>query len=175
MMTKQAKRRQTIILRAVIMLSLAAIISVGISCREHPILIKWLEGEASCIGKPIYAKVYTDGQDCNTIKVYRNNRLINDYLIALSEPDRYGMLKYININLDKKWIGRSVATDNKDYDIVNGSLYQSEVGAHFVDFRDDIKGFNFNPYLYHSGDTIKFNMPQGYLKFNALTIVLPSK
>lgn len=162
-------------LRTLIVLCLGAIIAIVVIERTHPILFKWLTGNARYIGKSINATVYTDGNISNKIKVYRNNYLPDDYLLALSEPDGDGMLKYINLNLDKKWVGRPVSTNIRNYDVINESLYQSNVGAHFTDFRDDMKGFNFDPHLHHSGDTIKFNAPPGRLKFNTVLIVLPAQ
>jgi hypothetical protein len=166
-----------LIFKIVVGAFLLSIIVLGAVYYSHPILLKWVTGTAWYVGKPVIATVYTDGRLNNSIKVYHNSKaanggLPNDYLLVLAEPDRAGMLKYINLNLDEKWIGRPVSTSQKDYDVINGSLYQSEMGSHFADFKDDMKGYNFNPHLYHSGDTIRFAVPPAQLKFNTVLILL---
>ena len=47
-----------------------------------------------------------------------------------------------------------------DYDMLFGLLFQSEVGAKYTRFDNDIKGFDFDPKLTFNKKTIQFNMPQ---------------
>lgn len=170
---KIAIRQSLKIILGITVVICVAVIITGIAIhRQHPVLYQWISGGALCVGKPIKVTVYTDNQPNNSINVYRDKRFRNDYLLALSKADRFGMLKYINLNLDEKWIGRPVSTNIDNYDVVNGSLYQSYVGAHFSDFRDNMKGYNFDPDLYHSGDTIRFNVPPGQLNFRQVMILL---
>jgi hypothetical protein len=168
--------KKIIKISVVVLLIFAALI-ININ-NSHPIILKWINGSARIIGKPIDATVYTNGKVNNGIKVYRvenaywNNVRTNDYLISLTEFDKYAMLKFINIDLTEKWIGRPVGTSNDDYDIVNGNLYQSDVGGYFTDFRNDMKGYNFNPQLTFTDHQIRFNMPPNQLKFDSIRIEL---
>jgi hypothetical protein len=71
----------------------------------HPVLLKWLFGNARVIGKPVNATVYTNGEINNSIKVYRDKthetgQGANDFILSLSQFDKFGTLKYINISLD---------------------------------------------------------------------------
>ncbi len=143
----------------------------------NPILSKWATGSARIIGKPINAIVYTDGHINNDIKVYRENsywdgKKSNAYILKLNHFDKEGMLEFINIFLDEKWIGRPVSTDRADYDVINSLLFQSDVSYHCADFRDDMKGFDFDPHLAFNHREIKFNVPPRWLKFDSVRIEL---
>lgn len=145
--------------------------------KTHPIILGWISGSAKIIGKPINAIVYTNGQVNNNIKVYHidkywNGENTNTYLLNLKEFDLEGKLKFINIDLKNKWIGRPNGTAKDDYDFINGILFQSEVGGHFADFRDDMKGYDFNPQLIFTDNEIKFNIPPNQLKFDSIRIEL---
>ena len=145
---------------------------------QHPILFKF-PGSAKIIGKPISATVYTNGHIDTSIKVYQpkvwgggTKSNGNAFLLNLKEFDADGMLKYVYVDLDSKWIGRPVSTNIADCDFVNGNLIQGDVGAHFVDFRDDMKGYDFDPKLNFSAREIKFNMPPKILKYDSVRIEL---
>lgn len=143
-----------------------------------PILLKYVIGSARHIGKSIKATVYTNGQVNRDIKIYHTDKYWNtteiadNYIVSLKEFDSDGMLKYFNINLKEKWIGRPIATTNFDYDVVFGHLFQSETGGQFALFQDDMKGFNFDPQLSFTDRQIKFNMPPGTVKFDSVRIEL---
>jgi len=144
---------------------------------KYPILSKYLSGSARVIGKPINATVYTNGHINKRITVYRektywDGKKANDYILNLKEFDKYGMLKFIHIDLTEKWIGRPVSTNEADYKVINGNLFQSDISYHNVDFKDDMKGFNFDPHLSFTVNEIKFNVPPGTLKFDSVRIVL---
>ncbi|MGG9961148.1 hypothetical protein [Ferruginibacter sp. SUN106] len=153
-------------------------VAIGLTSISHPIFLKWLAGSAMHIGKPIRATVYTNGQVNNDIKVYHSEKywksadIANNYIVNLKEFDSDGMLKYFEINLKDKWIGRPIATTKDDYDIIFGHLFQSETGGIFALFQDDMKGFNFNPHLLYKDRQINFNVPPGLLKFDSLRIEL---
>lgn len=153
-------------------LVVAAIVAIGVIQHNHPIFLKYLANEASSLGHPISARVYTNGRLNNGIKVYKDSHYKNDYLLSLKEYDKIGMLQYINIDLNDKWIGRPVGSNKNCYDTINGKLYQDEVGAHFIDFKDDMKGFNFDPKLKFNNTSIKFNLPPHWLKFDSIRIEL---
>jgi hypothetical protein len=141
----------------------------------HPIILKWLTGTARIIGDPVKATVFTDGRINKDIKVYQektfwDGKKTNNYILTLREFDKIGMLKFINIELAYKWVGRPVSTNNADYDTINQFLFQSETGYHSIDFRDDMKGFNFDPGLKFTEKDIKFNIPPKLLKFNSIWI-----
>ncbi|HYE56053.1 MAG TPA: hypothetical protein VD996_14485 [Chitinophagaceae bacterium] len=153
------------------LLILSAVI-IGLTSINHPIILKWVTGSARHHGKPIPATVYANGQVNDNIKVFYTDDP-NNYLVSLTEHDSSGMLKFININLKEKWVGRPVGTSKNDYDIIAGHLFQSETGAHFSPFQDDIKGFNFDPQLSFTDKQIKFNIPPNKLKFDSVRIELP--
>ncbi|HMU47929.1 MAG TPA: hypothetical protein PKC72_16270 [Chitinophagaceae bacterium] len=162
----------------VVALVLLFAVAVGLTSINHPIILKWLSGSARHIGKPIQATVYTDGQINKGIKVFHvdkywgSNKKANNYLLGLTDYDSLGMLKYFNINLNEKWIGRPVGTSDKDYDFIAGHLFQSETGGHFTPFQDDMKGFNFDPQLSFTDSQIKFYVPPNKLKFDSVRIEL---
>lgn len=145
---------------------------IGVTSINHPIILKWVTGSARHLGKPMPATVYTNGQVNNHIKVFYTDDP-NNYLLSLAEYDSLGKLKFININLNEKWIGRPVGTSENDYDFIAGHLFQSETGGHFISFQDSMKGFGFDPQLSFTGKQIKFNMPPNMLQFDSVRIVLP--
>jgi hypothetical protein len=147
---------------------------------KHPIISGWITGTVRTMSKPVNADVYTNGQINKDIKVYHDTvywkgEKINNYLISLKEFDKEGLLEFINIDVDGKWIGRPVGFGSDCYDFINGTLFQSEVGSHFVDFKDDMKGFNFDPKLTFTNKEIKFNVPPHELKFDSVRIELNDK
>jgi len=159
---------------AIAILIIALIISID---KTHPIILGWLSGTARNIGKPINAKIYTGGKINNEIKIYKVNsywggKNADNYLLSLKTFDKYGMLKFINIDLKDKWVGRPVGTSIDAYDTINGYLFQSDVGGHFVDFQDDMKGFNLDPQLTCTGKQISFKVPPDYLGYDSIRIQL---
>ena len=146
-------------------------VAVGLTSINHPIILKWVIGSARHFGKPIPATVYANGQVNDQIKVFYTDEP-NNYLLSLTEFDSLGMLKFLNINLGEKWIGRPVGISKKDYDLIAGHLFLSETGQHFTPFQDDMKGFNFDPQLLFTDSQIKFNMPPNKLKFDSVRIRL---
>jgi hypothetical protein len=160
------------VLKIVLGLLILFAVAVGLTSINHPIILKWVTGTARHHGKPMQATVYTNGQVNDHIKVFYTDEA-NNYLLSLAEYDSLGMLKFLNINLNEKWIGRPAATSKNDYDVIAGHLFQSETGGHFSPFYDDIKGFNFAPQLTFSDRQIKFNMPPNKLKFDSVRIELP--
>lgn len=166
------------LLKIIVGLLFLLAVAVGLTSINHPIILKWLSGSARHIDKPIQAKVYTDGQINKDIKVFHvdkywgSSEKANNYLLSLTEYDSLGMLKFFNINLNEKWIGRPVGTSKKDYDFIAGHLFQSETGGHFSPFQDDMKGFNFDPQLSFTDGQIKFNVPPNTLRFDSVRIEL---
>ena len=160
----------------VLLVIIAAIILIFLN---HPIILKWFEGTARHIGRPVAATVYTDGKINPGIKVFHvdkywgSSEIANNYLLDMAELDSMGRLKYLNINLKEKWIGLPISTSKRDYDLIMGHLFQSETGGHFTPFQDDMKGLGFDPQLLVTGKEIKFNMPPNKLKLDSVRIELP--
>jgi len=146
-------------------------VAVGLTSISHPIILTWVTGPARHFGKPIPATVYTNGQVNGHIKVFYTDEA-NNYLLSLTEYDSLGILKFLNINLNEKWIGRPVGISKTDYDFIAGHLFLSETGEHFSPFQDHMKGFNFDPQLLFIDRQIKFNMPPNELKFDSVRIKL---
>jgi hypothetical protein len=160
------------LLKIVLALLILCVAAVGLTSLKHPIILKWVTGSAMHHGKPIPAIVYTNGQVNDKIKVFYTDEE-NNYLLSLAEYDSSGMLKFLNINLNKKWIGRPVGMSKNDYDLIAGHLFQSETGAHFSPFQDNEKGVGFDPELSFTDRQIQFNLPPNKLKFDSIRIELP--
>ena len=160
------------LIKVVLGLLILFAVAVGLTSINHPIVLKWVTGSARHHGKPIPATIYTNGRMNDKVKVFYTDEA-NNYLLSLAEYDSSGMLKFININLNEKWIGRPFGTSKDHYDIIAGHLFQSETGRHFSPFQDDAKGFNFDPQLSFTDKQIKFNMPPKELKFDSVRIELP--
>lgn len=162
-----------------ILIGLAVIFAVvvGLTSINHPIILKWLIGSARIIGKPVKALIYTNGKLNSKVKIYKTDNYWsrennNKFLLYFPDYDRQGKLKFINIDLKDKWVGRPVGTGKDDYDFINRVLFQSEVGGHFIDFRNDIKGYGFDPQITFNDSQIKFNVPPNQLNFDSLRIEL---
>ena len=160
------------VLKIVLGLLILIVVAVGLTSINHPIILKWVSGTARHHGKPIPATIYSNGQVNDRIKVFYTDEA-NRYLLSLAAYDSSEMLKFINIDLKEKWIGRPVATSKNDYDLIAGHLFQSETGSQFTPFEDDIKGFNFDPQLTFTGKQVKFNLPPNKLRLDSIRIILP--
>jgi hypothetical protein len=164
--------------KIIVGLFLTFAVVVGLTSINHPIILKWLSGTARVIGKPIKATIYTNGRLNRDIKIFHTDKYwgspekANNYLVSLTEFDSLGMLKFFNINLNEKWIGRPVGTSKSDYDFIMGRLLQSETGGHFTPFQDYIKGFDFDPHLSFTDKQIRFNVPPNKLQFDSVRIEL---
>ena len=164
------------LLKILVGLLLLFAVAVGLTSISHPIILKWVTGSARHIGKPIQATVYTNGQINNGIKVFHvdkywgSDKKANNYLLSMTEYDSLGKLKFFNINVNEKWIGRPVGSSKKDYDFIAGHLFQSETGGHFSPWQDDMKGFNFDPQLSYTDRQIRFNVPPNKLKYDSVRI-----
>ena len=160
------------LLKILLGLLLVLAVAIGLTSIKHPIILKWVTGSAIHFGKPIPAKVYTNGQVNEHIKVFYTDEPDN-YLLSLVAYDSLGMLKFININLNEKWIGSAVGTTNNDYDLIAGHLFLSKTAAHFSPFQGDMKDFAFDPQLLFTDKQIKFHMPPNKSKFDSIRIQLP--
>src|ERR1700733_2883194 len=138
---------------------------LGLISINHPIIPKWLVGSARIIGRPIKAAVYTDGQLNKNICVFQvdkywDNEKANYYLIYFPIAEtRNSIREVISLNLKDNYVGKPSGTCKKDYDIIFGLLFQSEFGAHFSKFEDDMKGYGFDPKLKFSDRHIELNIP----------------
>ena len=159
------------LLKIVFGLLILIAVAVGLTSINHPIILKWVTGSARHFGKAIPATIYTNGQVNDHIKVFYSDEA-NNYLLSLAEYESLGMLKFFNINLNEKWIGRPVGTSKNDYDLIAGHLFLSETGQDFTPFQDDMKGFNFDPQFSFVDRQIKFNMPPNKLMFDSVRIKL---
>lgn len=131
---------------------------------RHPIILKWVTGSARVIGWPVRASVYADGKIDKRIKVFHSDKYWDNskadyYILYILSPYTYKTKHIISLNVHDKYAGVPVATDKSAFDLVFGILFQSETGAHFSDFRDDMKGYGFDPRLDISDKTIRFYLP----------------
>lgn len=137
---------------------------------SHPIILKWLSGTATYIGKPISATVYANGEINLEIEVFRvnshwNKKKTEYYLLHFLYADTKETRKIICINPEYNFVGRPSSTNKREYDKVYGILFQGEVGSKFNSFMDDIKGYNFDPQLKTTKRTIKLNIPPDAKEF----------
>jgi len=166
------------LLKFVVGLLLIFAVIVGLTSINHPIILKWLSGSARIVGRPIKAIVYTDGQVNSDIKVfhvdkYWNGEQADYYVLHFSYADN-SRLKVLSLNKKDNYAGGPSSTNIRDYDIVAGLLFQSEVGAHFTPMQDNMKGFDFDPQLAFSERQITLSIPPTAkeLKCDSLRVVL---
>jgi hypothetical protein len=160
------------VLKIIFGLLLLFALAIGFTSIQHPIILKWVTGAAKHHGQSMPARVYTNGQINDRIKVFYSDNP-NNYLLSLAAYDSLGKLAFLNINLNEKWIGTLNRTSKNDYDFIAGHLFQSETGAHFAPLQDGMKGFNFDTHLTFNDRQIQFNLPPNYLNFDSVKIVLP--
>jgi len=160
-------------------LLLISLAIVGLTAINHPIILKWATGSARIIGKPITVAIYTNGQITNDVKAYKvrtywGGKKANYYLLHFLYADTKKTKEIISINLQDNYIGRPTGANKEDYDIVFGQMFQSEVGAHFSTFQNDMKGYNFDPKLSSITSQIKFNIPPtaGQFKCDSIRVEL---
>lgn len=131
---------------------------------RHPIILRWITGSAKVIGWPVRASVYADGKIDKKIRVfhsdkYWNNNKTDYYILYILSPYSYRTKHIISLDIRDKYAGVPSATDKNSFDLVFGLLFQSETGTQFSDFRDEVKGYGFDPHMDISGKTIRFNVP----------------
>jgi hypothetical protein len=131
---------------------------------RHPIIIRWMTGSARVIGWPVPASIYADGQIDKRIRVFHSdskwdNSKADYYILYILSPYAYKTKHIISLDIQNKYAGVPLATDKNSFDLVFGVLFQSETGTQFSDFRDEEKGYGFDPHLDISGKTIRFVLP----------------
>jgi len=68
-------------------------------------------------------------------------------------------LNFFSLNKKENYAGSPTSTTIRDYDFIAGHLFQSETGAKFTPFTDDMKGFDFDPRLIFTDKQITVNIP----------------
>ncbi len=156
-------------------LLLITAVIVGLTGWSHPILFKWLSGSARIVGRPINAKVYTDGQLNSKVKVYHVKKFWNgtpaDYFILHFPYAHESRLQYMILNRQDHYVGVPSSTSTRDYDQISGILFQSETGAGLSPMQDEMKGFNFNPGLLFEDGQITLHVPPKEVKFDSIRVV----
>jgi hypothetical protein len=160
------------IIKIVLGLLVLLAVAIGLTSINHPVILKWVTASARHFGKPIHATIYTNGQVNNRVKVFYTDEP-NNYLLSLAGYDSPAPFKFININLEEKWIGTSFGTSEKDYDFIAGHLFLTNTGQQFSSFRDETRKNNFDPQLSFTDRQLKFNMPPNQLGFDSVRILLP--
>jgi hypothetical protein len=69
------------------------------------------------------------------------------------------MKHIISLDIHDNRAGVPAMTDKNTFDLVFGVLFQSETGTQFTDFKDELKGYGFDPHLNISGKSIRFYLP----------------
>ncbi|TAE18327.1 MAG: hypothetical protein EAZ95_04405 [Bacteroidetes bacterium] len=161
-------------------LLIVASIPIGIFLSNHYILLKYLGGAARSLGRPIEAKVYTNGKLNNDIQVFRANYYWRggkaNYLILFGKEKPIDT-DIIGVDLNEKYAFTTSSSHENDYELIWGRLYQSEVGGQLTPFKDGAKGFGFDEKLKIAQKTISFLVPQHeYVeKYNADSIRIELK
>jgi len=145
-------------------------VTIALISINHPIFLKWLSGSARLIGKPTDAVVYCNGQVNADIKVYHVYKyfyatMAEYYLVHFANGDTLEGRSVIAIYENENIVGTPSGRSKRDYDIIFGRLFQSETGGKFSDFKNDMKGYNFDPELSFTGNTIKLKLPPGAREF----------
>jgi hypothetical protein len=157
------------VLTVVLALAITLTVTVGLISINHPIILKWMTGNAKHHGAPIPAIAYTNGKVNNEVKVFYTDEP-NNYLVSLGGSDLAGRVNFINVNVSKKTIERPKITSTDDYDFIAGHLFQSESGAQFSVFQDTTHS-DFNPLLSFTESKLQFRMPPNNLDVDSVRIV----
>lgn len=154
-------------------------VAIAIISKDHPIILKWITGSARIVGKPIKAKVYTNGrlnEQVNVfhVKKYWDRTKANYYILNFQYADTKETKEVISLDILHNTAGIPSASNIRDYDMIGGVLFQSEVGSRFTDFTNSLKGYGFNPEFRFSNNQIRLNLPpkEKQFKCDSLRIVL---
>jgi len=164
--------------KIVLGLLIIIVVVVAVIQKSHPIVLKWLSGSARVIGRPISAKVYTNGLLNHDIRIFHVEKYWHgepaDYYILYFPYADGSRLKFLSLNKKDNYAGGPSSTNIADYDIVWGRLLQSEVGAKFTPMQDDIKGFDHDPQLIFTNQQITLILPPAAseLRCDSLRVVL---
>jgi hypothetical protein len=131
---------------------------------RHPIILRWITGSARVIGWPVRASVFSDGEIDKRIKVFHSDKYWDKsngdyYILYIHSPYTYNTKHIISLDKPGKYAGVPAATDKNSFDLIFGILFQSKTGTQFSDFRDDVKGYGFDPHIDISGKIIRFRLP----------------
>lgn len=165
------------LLKFVVGLFLLFAVTLGLTSIKHPIALKWISGSARIVGRPINATVYTDGQINKDIKVFHVakswDRQSADYYILYFPQADNSRLRVLCLNRKDNYAGGPSSTNIRDYDIIAGLLFQSEVGSKFSPLQNGIKGFDFDPQISFTDKQITLNIPLAVkeLKCDSLRLV----
>lgn len=130
--------------------------------KTNPMLLKVVIGQASIIGKPIIAKVYTDNILNDSIKVFSvvdNNAHEKYWLLDLTYASTAKAREIIWIDNIEKKVGTPVGSNSMDYKYWNNRLLQSEVGGKYVAYNSIKYGYDFDMQLKISASEITFKLP----------------
>jgi len=161
----------------IIFLLLIGVIFSLIVLIENPILIKYFTGTARIIGKPVKSITYIDGEIDESIKIYKVNSYweghkANYYLLDFGNSDTTKLYNVICLNIQENYIGLPSSTNEDNYSVIFGNLFQGEVGAHFTPIDNQAKGLGFQPGLKMNENQILFNLPKEQFNLDSIRIEL---
>ncbi len=86
-------------------------IILGVFSIKHFVLIRWITGTATIIGRPINATVYTNGQINRDVKVYHINKhwsgeSTDDFILHFTYVDSDSTIETIRIERKRKTVSR---------------------------------------------------------------------
>ncbi|WP_312555265.1 hypothetical protein [Empedobacter brevis] len=160
-------------IRNKILVTFFSILSIiGIYLYSNPILLKFIFSSSRNLGQPIPAKIYTDGKLNERIKLFKvyshfdKKRANFEILVFSDDVSR----NFISINYDYNFIGLPNSTNEKDYKILLGNLFQSNLGATFFPINDKIKGYGFEPELKFNTKSTTFKLPKNEFGYDSIRI-----
>ena len=152
------------VLKIFVGLFLIFAVVVGLASINYPILLKWLTGSARIIGRPISAKVLTNGQVNSKVKTfhadtYWEGEKADYFLLYFPVVSNKRMRTVVCINRQDKIVAKPSSQAVDAYDIFLGFLFQSDMGKNFSSYQDEMKGYGFNPELEIGANFLKFKVP----------------
>ncbi|WP_027375645.1 hypothetical protein [Kaistella palustris] len=139
---------------------------------ENIILIKYFFRDARNIGKAIPVKIYANGKLDNEIKIfdqkeYWDKEKSNCKIIYFPNAKSY---KFLSINYDNNYVGTPISTGEKAFKIINGNLFQSELGAKSSPIESELKSLGFNSKFKFTKEKTEFLLPKSEFGIDSLRI-----
>lgn len=160
------KRKNIILISITLLLSLPtlAILYYKITDQAHPMIRKYINGNAKIINQNKNITVFTDSILNSSIEVYQMD--LNKYVLI--HNDSKGFFNdsvYINwsviyINTVERWVGLQYY-DPQYFVKINDKLLQSDMGEKFVPIDFDIKScVKYETTITHTDSLVTFNLPK---------------
>jgi hypothetical protein len=133
----------------------------------HPILIKWIAGSGRIVGKPLKSEVYINGRLDSDVRLFKMNKYWNDekadIIIVYAPNSKNNFMSIYLIDILDEDIKLPISTLQKDYDVIDGILFQSETGASVINLNTPEKSFDdFRINMKIESNQISFYIPHSF-------------